>query len=125
MTLRTLFVVALAITASACGSTYSAPSAPTSMSSNTGGGAPVSIVMGASTLTTTAFAPNTVTIAAGGSVTWTNNDTVTHTSTANNGSWNSGSIAPGGSFTATLTTPGSYTYHCAIHPGMVGTVTVQ
>jgi plastocyanin len=58
-------------------------------------------------------------------VTWTNNDTVAHTSTADNGQWNSGSIAPQGSFSRMFPTAGSFTYHCAIHPGMVGTVTVQ
>jgi len=66
-----------------------------------------------------------VSVAVGGSVTWVNNDNVTHTSTANNASWNSGSIAPGSQFTTTFATAGSYTYHCAIHPGMVGTINVQ
>jgi len=89
------------------------------------GGTPASIVNGASLLTTTAFAPSPVTVAVGGTVTWTNNDTTTHTSTGNNGAWNSGNIAPGGRFSTTFSSAGSFTYHCTIHPGMVGTVTVQ
>jgi plastocyanin len=58
-------------------------------------------------------------------VTWTNNDSTTHTSTSNNGAWNSGGIAPGRSFSQTFQTAGTFVYHCSIHPGMVGTVTVQ
>jgi plastocyanin len=54
-----------------------------------------------------------------------NNDTTTHTSTGSNGAWDSGSIAPGASFSRTFPAAGSFTYHCTIHPGMVGTVTVQ
>ena len=34
-------------------------------------------------------------------------------------------IAPGASFSKTFTSAGSFPYHCTIHPGMVGTVTVQ
>jgi len=52
-------------------------------------------------------------------------DTTSHTSTADGGDWRSGTIAPGGTFTTTLQTAGTFTYHCTIHPGMVGTVTVQ
>ena len=67
-----------------------------------------------------------MTIKVGDSVNWVNNDNIAHTSTANNGTtFNSGTIAPGGSFKSTFTTAGSFAYHCAFHPGMVGTVTVQ
>ncbi len=74
-------------------------------------------------MTTTAFAPNPVAVAVGGTVTWTNNDSTTHTSVG--GAWNSGAIAPGGTFSMTFPAAGSFPYHCSIHPGMVGTVTVQ
>ena len=43
-------------------------------------------------MTTTAYTPNPITVAVGGTVTWTNNDSTTHTSTANGGAWNSGSF---------------------------------
>jgi len=76
-------------------------------------------------LTTTAYAPNPIAVTVGGTVTWTNNDTVTHTSTADGGAWNSSSIAPGGTFSRTFSSAGTFQYHCTIHPGMVGTVTVQ
>ena len=121
MTFRALLIVGL-LAAYGCGSTSSSPSTPSTPAVT---GTPVSIVAGSSVLTTTAYAPNPVSVAVGGSVTWVNNDNVAHTSTANNGNWNSGSIAPGGQYTTTFPAAGSYTYHCAIHPGMVGTITVQ
>jgi plastocyanin len=85
----------------------------------------VSIVVGASIKTSDAYSPNPITIARGGAITWTNNDTTAHTSTSDTGTWNSGSLAPGASFTFTFSNSGSFIYHCTIHPGMVGTVTVQ
>jgi plastocyanin len=54
-----------------------------------------------------------------------NNDSTTHTSTSNGGVWNSGNIAPGGSFKVSFQSTGTFPYHCMIHPNMVGTVTVQ
>lgn len=116
----TLAAAAMLICAG-CGSSYSSMT-PTTPSTG-GSGTPVSMVSGASLLTTTAFAPSPVTVAVGGSVTWTNNDNTAHTSTG--GNWNSGSINPGGKFTAMFPTAGTFVYHCTIHPGMTGTVTVQ
>lgn len=109
--------------AAGCGSSSTAPSSPPP--GNGSGGTPVSIVRGALDLTTTAYAPNPLTVAVGTSVTWTNNDTTVHTSTANDGSWNSGTMAPGASFTRTFASAGTFAYHCTIHPGMVASVTVQ
>ncbi len=87
-------------------------------------GTSVSIVMGASALTTTAFSPSPLRLAVGNSVTWINNDHITHTSTADGSAWHS-VLAPGRTFTRTFTTAGSFPYHCTIHPGMVGTIEVQ
>jgi plastocyanin len=85
----------------------------------------VSIVAGSSTLTTTAYAPNPVTVTVGGTVTWVNNDAVAHTSTANSAMWDSGTLQPGGRFSVTFQTTGTFPYLCALHPNMVGTVNVQ
>jgi plastocyanin len=71
-----------------------------------------------------AFGPASVTVAAGQTVTWTNADRVPHTVTADGGAWNSGPLAPGASFSFTPTRPGTYAYHCSIHPFMRGTVVV-
>ncbi len=89
------------------------------------GGSTVSIVVGASTLTTTAFSPNPINVSPGTTITWRNDDTVTHTSTSTTGVWDSGSLAPNASFSRTFPSAGTFPYLCTIHPNMVGTVNVQ
>jgi len=76
-------------------------------------------------LTTTAYSPNPITVQAGATITWVNNDLISHTSTSNGGIWSSDTIPPGGSFARTFQSAGTFQYHCAIHPNMVGTVVVQ
>ncbi|MBV9582659.1 MAG: cupredoxin domain-containing protein [Chloroflexi bacterium] len=71
-----------------------------------------------------AFGPKSLTVKPGQSVTFTNNDSVAHTTTSS--AWDSGQIAPGASYTLTApSTPGTYTYHCSIHPFMTGTLIVE
>ena len=115
-----LAIVAVLVFVSACGQGTS----PTTPAPSTGGSS-VSIVSGSRTLTTNAYNPNPVAISAGMSVTWVNNDTIAHTSTSDNGAWDSGSLAPGASFSKTFPSAGTFQYHCTIHPNMVGTVTVK
>jgi plastocyanin len=75
----------------------------------------------ASTSGAQSFAPNPATVPAGHTVQWRNIDVVAHRIVLDNGSLDTGNIAPGGSsqpiFTATLGP-----YHCTIHPSMVGTL---
>jgi plastocyanin len=72
-----------------------------------------------------AFGPDALSVPAGARVTWTNLDTVAHTVTFDSASISSsGTLANGASFSATFDSPGTFTYHCSIHPGMTGTVTV-
>ncbi|MFL5759739.1 MAG: cupredoxin family copper-binding protein [Thermomicrobiales bacterium] len=71
-----------------------------------------------------AFSPSSLTIEAGTTVTWTNQDSATHTATADDGSFDTGNIAQGQSASVTFDTPGTFTYHCAIHPNMTATITV-
>lgn len=72
-----------------------------------------------------AFSPNTLTVKAGTTVTWTNMDSVSHTVTSDSGSeLNSGNIPTGSSYSHTFNTPGTYNYHCSIHTGMVATIVV-
>lgn len=87
------------------------------------GGAGSGAVVSAS-MVNFAFVPAKITVAAGGTVTWTNTDQVAHTVTADNGSFGSGQIAPGATFSRTFTRPGTYAFHCSIHPSMTGTITV-
>jgi plastocyanin len=72
-----------------------------------------------------AFDPPDITVAPGTTVTWVNNDSVPHTSTANDESWDSETLQPGQSFSFTFDTPGTFPYFCEIHPSMMGSVTVS
>jgi plastocyanin len=78
----------------------------------------------AATIIDRAFEPPDLEVAAGGTVTWVNDDTEGHTVTALDGSFDSGVITVGGEFPATFESPGTFDYFCAIHPEMTGTVTV-
>jgi plastocyanin len=72
-----------------------------------------------------AFDPPTLTVPVGTTVTWTNNDSTAHTATADDGSFQSGNIDPGGTFSFTFSTPGTFNYHCEIHANMTASITVQ
>jgi plastocyanin len=72
-----------------------------------------------------AFRPGTLTIAKGTRVKWTNRGAVTHTSTSNKGVWDSGSIAPGGTFSRVFKKAGTFKYHCTIHPTMTAKIVVS
>jgi len=70
-----------------------------------------------------AFSPGTVTITKGGTVTWTNRDSTTHTVTfADGGSSNLGN---GATYAKTFNETGTFDYHCSIHTSMTGKVVVQ
>lgn len=114
----------------------------TSTGNNTGTGASggggastsVSIVPGSSSLTDTAFSPNPVQVSVGDTITWTNDDSQPHTVVSGSNGQPSGTfdsspnfnplIAPGGTFDHTFTEAGEIPYYCALHPNMVGTVSV-
>ena len=72
-----------------------------------------------------AFSPATLTITAGDTVTWTNEDAVVHTATSTTGAFDSGDLDQGESFSFTFTTPGTYAYLCTPHPSMTGQIVVQ
>jgi plastocyanin len=122
------FGIAVSVLAfiAACSGASSTPTSPTGGSNNTSGnGTPVTIVKGAETLTTTAYNPNPLTVTAGTTVTWTNSDSTPHTAVSDTGTFNSGIINSGGNFSVTFQNKGTFTYHCSLHPNMVGTITVQ
>lgn len=72
-----------------------------------------------------AFEPASLTVNAGDTVTWVNQDTTAHDIVADDGSFDSGNLAPSASFHFTFPTTGTVPYHCSIHPQMTGTVVVQ
>lgn len=71
------------------------------------------------------FQPGKTTINLGDTVEWTNQDGAPHTSTSDKGVWDSSTLKFGESFSEAFNKPGKFTYHCAIHPGMTGTVRVR
>jgi len=119
-------VAGMAIVAACGGSSSSAPSGPQV------------------TIRDFSFTPSTLSIKAGTTVTWVNQGTMTHTTVSDSSAWSSGDLVPpggggggyggggttpGGSFHFPFNTPGTYPYHCSIHPpasypGFVGTITV-
>ncbi len=114
LTVLFLAIVAGSLSAIACGSS-STPSA---------GGQTTSV-----TIKDYEFTPTTVTIKVGDTVTWTNNGPSTHTVTADDGSFASGNLNQGGTFSHTFQTAGTFTYHCSINGSMTAmtnmTVIVQ
>jgi plastocyanin len=85
----------------------------------------VSVIPGAASYAT-GYNPDNITVVIGvnNTVIWTNNDNGPHTVTASDGSFDSGNMNPGATFTYTFTTPGTYTYICTYHTWMHGYVTV-
>ena len=70
-----------------------------------------------------AFSPSSKTVSVGTTITWTNKDGIAHTVTGTG--WGSGNLSNNATYSHTFDTAGSFPYHCTIHPGMTGTITVQ
>ena len=71
------------------------------------------------------FSPTSLKISPGTTVIWRNMTQVAHTVTSNNGTFDSGIVSPGGSFSFKFTQAGTFNYHCQIHPFMTASVTVS
>jgi plastocyanin len=89
------------------------------------GSTPITIPIGASALGNRAFNPAQLDVSVGTTVTWTNNDSTAHTTTSDEAGWNSGTLQPRAQFSTTFANAGTFRYHCAIHPDMVGAVVVR
>ena len=73
-----------------------------------------------------AFVPATLTVKVGGTATWANKDSATHTVVWQNGSEGSGSLTAGGApYSRTFDAPGTFGYVCGIHASMKGTIVVE
>ena len=79
----------------------------------------------ADTISDFKFTPGSLTIHVGDTVTWTNNGPTDHTATANDGSFNTGTLKKGQSASHTFTKAGTFAYICSIHPFMKGTIVVE
>ena len=72
-----------------------------------------------------AFAPQRVTVKAGTTVTWINDDDIPHTIASSSKSFKSNALDTKDKFSFTFTTPGTYEYFCSLHPHMTGTIVVE
>jgi plastocyanin len=98
----------------ACGGASSDASTPASAGNNV-------------TIKGFAFGPAALHVSTGTTVTWTNSDSTTHTTTADKSApqaWDSGNLTPNMAYAVTFSKPGTYSYHCDIHNYMTGTITV-
>ena len=76
------------------------------------------------TITSSAYSPASLTVVNGSTVTWTNTDNAIHTVTTEDGSINSGDIAPGSSYSKTFMNTGTFNYHDAHNTAMMGALVV-
>ena len=73
-----------------------------------------------------AFSPQTLTVAPGTTVVWTQKDSAPHTVTSDTGAWTaSAMLSPGQTFSHTFTKAGTFAYHCSVHPNMTATIVVS
>ena len=123
-------LIVLALGLAACGdsgndSTESGDTSAASAETNSGG-APSGEAARAEKVKIVEFVygPDPVTIQTGGKVIWQNEDTAPHTATADDGSFDTGTIERGKIGSETFKQAGTFTYFCEIHPTMHGTVEV-
>ena len=104
------------------------PSEAPPASEGTGGSAACEVVEEAGAVEAQAaefaFSPDPVTASVGDAITWTNADSAPHTVTLDDGSCDTGQFGQGETGTLRFNAPGTYAYHCALHPNMKGTVEV-
>ena len=131
MRLRYSLVALFAVSGAACGGATS----PSYGGNNPPGGGGGGGIAGNVSISNTAYAPSTITVKAGATVTWTNMDPVTHSVTSDASQFTGGDLAGtmpdpyggmggGGTLQITFPNTGSYKYHCSYHATMHGTVTV-
>jgi len=116
LTMAGALVLALAAVGCGGGGGGSTPTSPSGGGGSTNAVVTITITGQNGTL---AFNPNPATVDAGGKVQFKNNDSVAHHIMLDDGSAQTADIAPGAT-SAVITIGGNKSYHCAIHPGMVG-----
>ena len=122
---RGALVALIGLACISCGGGSYSSSTPTAPSGagggSTGGGNAATTISINSSNGIQAFSPNPAALA-GQTVTFKNNDSVTHRVVLNDGSVDTGDIAPGATSRAVVMPAAGTNYHCAIHPGMIGAV---
>jgi len=121
ITAKLVAVIGLALLAGACGS--SSTTAPSSSSNTTTPSSPSGLVT--IFITNGVYAPNPLTVGVGQQINWKNNDTIAHSATSS--SFDTGSIPPlsAHDVPVTMSTAGTFSFHCSIHAGETGTILVQ
>lgn len=77
------------------------------------------------TMSNFAFQPAELIVSRGDTIVWNNSDFVPHSATARDGSWDSKSVAAGGSWRFVASAKGRHEYYCIFHPTMKGTIEVR
>lgn len=90
-----------------------------------GGAMPAKAIPAAVEIRNMQFMPQTLTVTAGTTVTWTNDDSSPHTVTEKGRVFRSAALDVKDTFSYTFKTPGDFTYFCTIHPMMVGRIIVK
>ena len=88
-------------------------------------GAPARAVDTAVNISNFTFNPPQLTVKAGTTVTWTNDDDIPHTVTSKTLVFRSKALDSDDKFSFTFTAPGSFDYFCSLHPMMTGTIVVE
>lgn len=124
ITAATIATAGLTLAACGGGDDDAADTTPPAATSPSGDAASAGAT-GDATITIESFAfSGASSVPAGTTITVTNDDTTAHTFTADDGSFDTGTIQPGSSAQVTLGTAGTFAYHCDIHASMTGSVTV-
>jgi plastocyanin len=106
----------------AASSAASAPAAPASAAA--GGGCSEGTGSGTAAEIKDFTFPTGLSVASGSAISWTNGDSADHTVTLDDGSCNT-PVKAGSTVTVTYSTPGTYAFHCTIHPQMTGSLEVK
>ena len=116
-----LLLAAVAVALVGCGSSGGTGSSSSSSPSGTANAAPKAV-----TIKDYTFKPAKITVPEGTTVDFSNEDSTAHTATSTeSGVFESGAIQPGKSGSITLKKAGTFTYYCAFHPFMKGTIVVE
>jgi plastocyanin len=115
-----ILIVVLATFIALCGCTSYGPSSATPTTTPIQGPATPTI-----NIQNFAFSPASLTVPKGTTVTWVNEDSANHQVVSDSqGLFTSNSLPKGASYSFKFDTPGTYPYHCSIHPSMKGTIIV-
>ena len=76
-------------------------------------------------ISSTAFSPSDLSVSVGDTITVTNTSQLEHSWTSDAAGIHSDVLAPGESYTFTVSTPGTFDFNCTVHPEMTGTITVS